>query len=144
MIRLKKQHLDQIKYEAIVCYPSECCGLLVGNTGKDLFTINNVIPSKNIIKNLGNNCFEIDPQDRINLERKIRGTKQSIIGHFHSHPDCSSTPSKIDLELSHEPQMIWLIVSVIKGKFNNFGIYRLNKTTAQYSELTYEIIAETN
>ena len=140
MITLKKQHLDQIKDEAITSYPSECCGLLVGNTKKDLLTINNIIPSKNIIKNRGNNCFEIDPQDRINLERKLRGTRETIIGHFHSHPDCPSTPSKVDLDLSHEPRMIWLIVSVLEGKFKNFGIYRLDKTTRKYYELTCEII----
>ncbi|MEE2998606.1 MAG: M67 family metallopeptidase [Pseudomonadota bacterium] len=140
MIKLKKIHLDQIKCEAIACYPYECCGLLVGNINGELHHINDVVPSKNILKNRVNNCFEINPQDRINLERTLRGTREQIIGHFHSHPDCPCTPSRIDLELAHEPKMIWLIVSILEGEFNNFAAYRLDKTAKQYSELSCEII----
>ena len=139
MIKLKKLHLDQIICEAIASYPYECCGLLVGNINGEFQNINDVVPSKNIIKNRGNNYFEINPQDRINLERKLRGTREQIIGHFHSHPDCPCTPSRMDLELAYEPKLIWIIVSILEGKFNNFAAYRLDKTAKKFSELSCEI-----
>ncbi len=140
MIKLSKIQLDQIIYEATTSYPSECCGLLVGNTSDHLHIINNIVPSTNILRSRGNDCFEIDPQDRINLERNLRGTTDNVIGHFHSHPNRSNTPSKIDLEMAYEPQMIWLIVSVIEGKFHDFSTYRLDKAKQQYIELNCEII----
>ena len=140
MIKLNKIQLEQIKYEAVASYPSECCGLLIGNTHNNLHTINNIIPSNNILKSRGNDCFEIDPQDRINQERISRDTRNSVIGHFHSHPNCPSTPSKIDLLMAYEPEMIWLIVSVIKGRFQDFGTYQLNKANQQFIELRCEII----
>jgi proteasome lid subunit RPN8/RPN11 len=140
VIKLSKIQLDQIIYEATTSYPSECCGLLVGNTSDHFHIINNIVTSTNVLRILGNYCFEIDPQDRINLERKLRGTTDNVIGHFHSHPNSSNTPSKIDLEMAYEPEMIWLIVSVIEGKFHDFATYRLDKAKQQYIELSCEII----
>jgi proteasome lid subunit RPN8/RPN11 len=140
VIKLKKILLDQIKYEATTSYPSECCGLLIGNTRNNLHTINNIVPSNNILQSQGNDRFEINPKDRINQERILRGTRNSIIGHFHSHPNCSSNPSKIDLEMAYESEMIWLIVSIINGIFKDFGIFQLNKSNQQYTELSCEII----
>ena len=139
MIRLNKKHLDQIKYEATICYPSECCGLLVGNSGNNLYTITQIVPTKNILNSHGNDVFEINPQDRINLERKLRKETNSIIGHFHSHPNSPHTPSKRDMELAYESRMIWLIVSVIGGKFHDFGIYRLDKEKQEPTILNFEV-----
>ena len=140
MIKLNKIQLDQIKYEAIASYPIECCGLLIGTTHNNLHTINNIIPCNNAVKSPGNDRFEIDPQDRINQECRLRGTRNSVIGHFHSHPDCPSKPSKIDIEMAYEPKMIWLIISVMKGKFQEFGTYQLNKSKQEYIKLSCEII----
>ena len=140
MIKLSQIQLDQIKYEAVAYYPAECCGLLIGNTLNNLHIISNVIPSNNVLKGRGNDRFEIDPQDRIDQERRLRGTRKSVIGHFHSHPDCLCTPSKIDLQFAYEPKMIWLIISVMKGKFQDFGTYQLNKSNQQFIEIRCEII----
>ena len=140
MIRLNKSLLDQITYEATACYPSECCGLLVGYSRNNRYTITQIVPTKNILKSHGNDVFEINPQDRINLERKLRKETDSIIGHFHSHPNASHTPSKRDMELAHESRMIWLIVSVIGGKFHGFGTYLLDKNKRQHTKLSFEVI----
>lgn len=143
MIKLNEIILDQIKYEAITCYPSECCGLLVGHNHNYQDTITRIIPTKNILRAQGNDCFEIDPQDRITLERELRGAKDSIIGHFHSHPNGTHTPSKRDLDLAFEPEMIWLIVSIIDGKFNDLATYRLDKNKQRYTKLSFEITNQT-
>ena len=105
-----------------------------------MYTITRVVPTQNILRSHGNDVFEIPPQDRINLERKLRNETDSIIGHFHSHPDCSHTPSKRDIELAYEPRMIWLIVSVIDGKFDDFAAYLLHKNKQQHTKLDFEVI----
>ena len=140
MIRLNKSLLDQIIYEATACYPSECCGLLVGYSRNNRITITQIVPTKNILKSHGNDVFEINPQDRLNLERKLRKETDSIIGHFHSHPNSPHTPSKRDMALAYEPRMIWLIVSVIDGKFHDFGTYLLDKKKQQPIKLNFEVI----
>ena len=88
--------------------------------------------------------FEIDPQERIHIERELRDTKEKVIGHFHSHPNNTSLPSKTDIEMAFEPQLLWLIVSIVDGNFRNFGIYKLYKSTKSYSEITYKIVNEQN
>ena len=140
MINISKIQLERIKFEAIASYPLECCGLLIGRKHGNLHNISNIIPSKNISKSQETDRFEIDPQDRINQERKLRGAQNGVIGHFHSHPNCSSAPSKIDIQMAYEPEMIWFIISVINGKFKGFGTYQLNKLKEQYIELSCKII----
>ena len=140
MIKLNKILIDQIKLEATICYPFECCGLLVGSSYNQIDTITRIVPTKNMLRSRGHDCFEIDAQDRINVERKLRKEPDSIIGHFHSHPNCSHTPSQRDLELAFEPKMIWLIVSVIDGKYHDFALYRLDKNKQEYVTLSFEII----
>ena len=140
MIQITKTAFDQIKSEAVNCYPAECCGLLIGNTLNNLHNITRISPSVNLMKNLGNDCFEINPQDRINIERKLRGSPEKVIGHFHSHPDHSNLPSKTDLKMAFEPELIWLIISVINGKFLSFGTYQLDESLQEYTELRHKII----
>jgi len=140
VIQLPKILLNQIKSEAVNCYPAECCGLLIGNKCDDLHNITRIAPSPNLMKNQGNDCFEIDPQDRINIEQELRGSPNKVIGHFHSHPNQSNLPSKTDLNMAFEPELIWLIISVINGKFQDFAIYQLDESRQKYTKLSHKIV----
>lgn len=139
MIQLTKEQLDQIGTEAVLAYPAECCGLLVGEKDHDTHTLKRIVPSINLLKNQDNNYFEINPQTRINVERELRNTTEHIIGHFHSHPDQPATPSKTDIKMAYEPELIWLIVAVSKGKVKNISAYQLNALTSKITNVKYEI-----
>ena len=96
--------------------PHECCGLLIGreeNNGD--FIASDTVPSPNVAKGDCRDSFEIDPQVRFDVMRKLGDGPEKIIGHYHSHPGHAGVPSARDLELAYEPEMVWLIVAVENG-----------------------------
>jgi proteasome lid subunit RPN8/RPN11 len=48
--------------------------------------------------------------------RRLRGGAERLIGHYHSHPDNPALPSRRDLEMAFEPDLVWLITSVMGGR----------------------------
>jgi proteasome lid subunit RPN8/RPN11 len=138
---VKKIHLEQIKEEAISAYPAECCGLLIGEKNGNMHTLKRIVPSINPLRDLDNNQFEIDPQTRIDVERELRHTTEHLIGHFHSHPDRPATPSKTDLNMAYEPELIWLIITVLNGKAEDMNAYQLNAYTQETLQIKCQIVA---
>lgn len=135
MICLSEIQLNQIKAEAEAAYPAECCGLLIGQIEDATGTLSRIVPSKNIAPTQAHDRFEIDPQIRIDVERELRGSSECIIGHYHSHPDHPAMPSKTDLEMAFEPDLVWLILSVMDGKAQEFKAHRLDGSTQCFVEI---------
>ena len=138
MITCSQSQLNQIKAAAEAAYPSECCGLLVGS-GNSL-VVSRVVSSPNLLTDQGPDRFEIDPQIRIDLERKLRGSAEQIIGHYHSHPDHLAMPSATDLAMAFEPDLIWLIVSVRDGQAAEIKTHQLDQTANKFMEVNCKII----
>lgn len=132
------QILNLTKYAEIE-YPFECCGLIIGKGGQDNLIIDEIIPSPNITKGNTSTLFEIDPQIRLNTQRRLRDSPQRVIGHFHSHPDASPLPSPTDLSMAFEAELIWVIVSVKNGVANEIRMYRLDINHDQFCEINYKV-----
>ena len=114
MILITLDDLRRLNDAAEAAYPEEGCGLLVGKRmpgGRARVT--RVETATNVAADRRTG-FEVDPGLRIGLERELRGTDQSIVGHFHSHPDGPARPSATDLAKAFEPDLIWVIVTVIR------------------------------
>ena len=116
MITLSPIDLKAIVAAAEAGYPEEICGLLVGRwTTDDRCSVREVVPSDNVASEKAKS-FEIDPALRFNLQRSLRGGDENIVGLYHSHPDHSAQPSARDLELAWEPDLVWLVTSVLAGE----------------------------
>jgi len=101
---------DQI-FAAVLKRPDqERCGLLVGSGHSDI-TVESIFEAENMSPE-PTHRFEIDPQAQFDLLRRLRGTPQRIVGHFHSHPNGPAAPSAFDLSMAHDPDAIWLIVAL--------------------------------
>ncbi len=111
MIILTAAQLASIADAAEAAYPDECCGLLVGH-GVRTIRVTRLAPAPNLLRGQAHDRFELDPRSRFETERALRGTAERIVGHWHSHPNGSATPSATDLEQAWEPDLIWLIVGV--------------------------------
>ena len=111
MITLTAAQLAFLADAAEQAFPAECCGLLVG-TGMRNITVTRLIPASNLLSSASTDRFELDPRIRFETERALRGSSERIIGHWHSHPNGSATPSATDLEQAWEPDLIWLILGV--------------------------------
>jgi proteasome lid subunit RPN8/RPN11 len=95
--------------------PMECCGLLVGR-GDDMLTVTEVIAAPNIAED-PKRRFTIDPQVQFNTLRRLRGSEERVIGHFHSHPNGNTELSAHDRAMGDDPDAVWVVVALdIRGK----------------------------
>ncbi|MGZ8409775.1 MAG: M67 family metallopeptidase, partial [Hyphomicrobium sp.] len=95
--------LKKVTDAAATSYPDEACGLLVGTVERGaVILVSSIEPAPNIASGSRNDCFEIDPRVRFALMRRLRGGKERLIGHYHSHPDHPASPSRRDLEMAFE------------------------------------------
>ena len=142
MISIPQAFLKAIIDATEAAYPKECCGLLVGHDdGAGTLVVTNVVMSKNIAKGAGLDQFEIDPQVRFNVMRELNncpqsdGSKQRIIGHYHSHPNNPAQPSTTDLEMAFEPNLVWLITSVVDGQATLTTAHCIDTNGSQFRQI---------
>ncbi len=117
MIHITIADLERIEAAGVTAYPDECCGLLIGHDleGGGIEVVR-VVESENVEpSDTRARFFEIDPRLLIALQRDLRGARDRIVGHYHSHPDHPARPSAHDAQRAWQPEMVWLITSVIGG-----------------------------
>ncbi|OEJ68224.1 Mov34/MPN/PAD-1 family protein [Magnetovibrio blakemorei] len=148
MIHISPSHCADITAQAERAYPYECCGLLAGIISPDkTVTVTRVVASANTViehhkppnEKSGRDSFEIDPQVRFDLMRALSDTDETIVGHYHSHPDHPAQPSERDLDMAFEPELVWLIVSVRTGQATAPQAWRLNRDTRKITKVSLEI-----
>jgi proteasome lid subunit RPN8/RPN11 len=136
VLLLSPAHLRTIVDAAERAYPVECCGLLVGQTrvNGDL-EVTEVAPSRNLMADKRGDRFEVDPALRLALQQRLRGGAGRVLGLYHSHPDLGAQPSETDLEMAWEPQLVWLITSVIDGQAVHTTAHVLEPDGTQFREI---------
>ena len=88
--------------------PNECCGLLIGRG----LIIEESVRTHNLCASPTR--YQIDPADHVATIRRLRGTHQSIVGAYHSHPRTAAAPSQTDRAEAFYPDFVWLIVSLLE------------------------------
>ena len=138
-IRFSAGQINQIGAEAEAAYPDECCGLLVGVLNGHVYEVSRVVASPNVAEARAHDRFEVDPQVRIDLMRELRHTDQSIIGHYHSHPDHGAVPSETDLAQAYEPELVWVITSVLAGQARESAGHVLDPATGRFRQIELRV-----
>lgn len=131
VLHLSHDHAGKILHAAAMRYPAECCGLLEGSAASDGWQIRAVHETANLAADPQRH-FLIDPQRQIELFRWLRGSAQTIIGCFHSHPGGSAEPSDTDLAQAIESEFLWIIAS---GKPDAFVLNAYVFTGAAFERL---------
>lgn len=120
MIVVNSSDLRRIVDLCEAAYPSEACGLLVGHDdsvhAERTVTLSRIEPSANVAEGDNHSHFEVDPALRLRLQKELRGGPERVIGLYHSHPNSGAQPSKTDLLAAWEPDLVWLVTSVIGGQ----------------------------
>lgn len=98
-------------------YPYEACGLLIGYVTGEGVQVSRALRCPNVApRELQTHRFSIDPRAVINVRRSLRGSRESVVGFYHSHPDAPAAPSATDMEFIRLwPETVWLIVPVNGG-----------------------------
>ncbi len=136
MILIPSPALEHIVNDAEQAYPEECCGLLVGTgdpTGT--VTVTRVVSSPNVAPSGKNDSFEVAPKLRFDLMRKLEGGGDRIVGHYHSHPDHPARPSRRDIEMAWEPEMVWLITAVVGGRADRTTAHLIDRDRGRFREI---------
>jgi proteasome lid subunit RPN8/RPN11 len=119
-------------------YPRECCGVLLGTATGDQKLVKIAHALDNAYDGGQEDRYEIRPVDLLRVEREAREQKLSVLGIFHSHPDCDAYFSKTDLEHSC-PWYSFVVLSVRKGKFDHANSFLpdAEQTRAEPETLSY-------
>src|SRR5260370_5678866 len=115
MLRISKPDYDLIRWEAESSYPHECCGILLGNTLNKERVVTLTVPCENTSADSPGNRYSIHPEQVIAALKLARSRAESIVGVYHSHPDCPPRYSTTDLTEAHWFGCSYVITSVERG-----------------------------
>ena len=125
---------DDVRVEMLAhareTYPDECCGLLVGDGMRidECVRVRNVDPRPAV-------RYAIDPAEHVAVIRRLRGTPQSIVGCYHSHPSGPAVPSPSDVAEAYYTEFVWLIVSAHGPHAGEIGAFLLRDGAVQCLEI---------
>ena len=63
-----------------------------------------------------------------------------VVGLYHSHPNGSATPSKIDLSRAWETALTWVIIGFEEGKVVEQKAYKVEKTKERFVEIDIQVV----
>lgn len=115
MLKISRADYDLIRWEAERSYPSECCGILLGNTFDDHRMVTMTITCDNARPDASASRYAIRPEQLVAAQKLARSRGEDIIGFYHSHPDHTPSYSPTDLEEAHWFDCSYVIISVERG-----------------------------
>ena len=130
---LSQAHAGIIRREAEAALPCECCGLLIGQ-GSEIVTVTNIVVAENQADSADR--FLIDPQVQFDWLRKLRGSEERIVGHYHSHPNGRCDPSAHDADMAQDPDQIWIIIPVDNGHPGDIGAFKAGPKRGDFLPVT--------
>ncbi len=140
MIVLPRAVVGHIADAAEAAYPDECCGLLVGRaeaSGDRLVT--RVAASPNLAEGDTRDSFLVDPRIQFDLMRELGDGPESIVGHYHSHPDHGATPSERDRQSVFYPDHVWVIVAVDGGRAGDMTAHLFDAGRGRFREIPLRV-----
>jgi proteasome lid subunit RPN8/RPN11 len=130
MLILPKELHERIKVHVEAAYPEEGAGFLLGVDGE----VKQIHPLPNAREDAARrNRFLITPGDYLKAELAADRLGLSLIGVFHSHPDCPNVPSEYDREWA-QPFFSYVITRVEKGRAVNSRSWRLVEDRSKFIE----------
>jgi len=112
MLAVSNDLIEQINKHVEEAYPEEGAGFLIGVEGevKEILALPNAREDE-----ARHNRFLITPEQYLKAELTADKLGLSLIGVFHSHPDCPNIPSEYDREWA-QPFFSYIITSVYAAK----------------------------
>jgi proteasome lid subunit RPN8/RPN11 len=130
MLVVPNRLIEQMNIHVEKAYPEEGAGFLIGEEGE----VREIVALSNSREDGARlNRFLFTPEDYLKAELKAETLGLSLIGVFHSHPDCPNIPSEYDREWA-QPFFSYIITRVDQGKAVNSRSWRLLEDRSKYEE----------
>ena len=130
MLAVSNDLIEQINKHVEKAYPEEGAGFLIGVEGEVLQILSLPNSRENEARH---NRFLFTPEDYLKAELKADSLGLSLIGVFHSHPDCPNVPSEYDREWA-QPFFSYIITRVDAGKSVSHRSWRVVEDRSKYEE----------
>jgi proteasome lid subunit RPN8/RPN11 len=138
MLNITKEALAAINANGEQAYPDEGAGFLIGADGK----VEKALPLPNAREGAArHNRFLITPEDYLKAELTADNLGLSLIGVFHSHPDCPNVPSEYDREWA-QPFFSYIITRVDHAKAVNSRSWKLQEDRSKFDEEEIKILGD--
>jgi proteasome lid subunit RPN8/RPN11 len=138
MITVTPAQLAKIFAWAKEAEPSECCGLISGNTdgvARTIFALRNIAPDKTV-------SYEAAPEDLFAAQRQMRASDEQLLGIYHSHPrSAEPSPSETDVRMAYYPQAVYFIIG-LAGPQPVMRAFRISERDDRWERVEYAIAGE--
>jgi proteasome lid subunit RPN8/RPN11 len=138
MIRIESEPWTAMVAHARATYPNECCGAMLGSIEGDEKTVRAAAALDNAFAGEQARYYQLRSEDLLAADKAARERGMSLIGIYHSHPDCGAYFSETDLKNSC-PWYSFVVLSIQKGEFDhaNSWLPDADQTKADKEELIY-------
>ena len=127
-LKITTNILDEISKHVEAAYPEEGAGFLIGVDRE----VQQILSLPNAREDEArHNRFLFTPEDYLKAELTADRLGLSLIGVFHSHPDCPNIPSEYDREWA-QPFFSYIITRVDEGKPVSHRSWRLVEDRSKY------------
>jgi proteasome lid subunit RPN8/RPN11 len=140
MIRIEKEAWEAMVAHAKSTYPRECCGAMLGKEDEGGRHVTVARSMRNAYDGPQEDTYMLDPAEQLAVEKEARAQGLSVVGIYHSHPDCDAYFSKRDLENSC-PWYSFVVLSIKGGEFDHANSFLPNfdQTAAEKESLEYSV-----
>jgi proteasome lid subunit RPN8/RPN11 len=135
---IPRDRLGRIEAEALVAYPGEGCGVLLGEEEGRVRRVRELVRAPNRWGER-NDRYAVDPDLLRDLqEREDRGGP-TVLGFYHSHPDAEPVPSATDREHGW-PWYLYLIVGLVDGEVGDVRAWEFTGPERRPEEREIEVV----
>lgn len=125
---------DRVTQLAADAYPSEACGVLIGERRGDLVEVHELTQSRNLKGADAQDEFELDPLSLLEADEIAEQRGLEVVGIWHTHPDHDARPSLLDRDQAWEGWS-YLIAAVSEQGVEELRSWRLGSTRFQAEEV---------
>ncbi|HYM09656.1 MAG TPA: M67 family metallopeptidase [Bryobacterales bacterium] len=115
MLRIEAQPWARMVEHARATYPDECVGVMLGKQDGEIKTVSAAMAMENVNPGVRRQRYTLDSKDLLAAEDEAHRRGLTVIGIYHSHPDCGAYFSQTDLKNSC-PWYSFVVLSIRKRK----------------------------
>jgi proteasome lid subunit RPN8/RPN11 len=131
ILQMSRAVYEAIRAHGEQTYPHECCGVLLGESMAEGWSVESAVPAGNARTDSAHNRYQIAPIELVRIERDARRQGLGIAGFYHSHPDHPAQWSPTDFDEAHWLGCSYVITEVAHGKANVTNSFHLAGATEE-------------